>query len=138
MARRVFAARGGLALAAHMPTELVLTALKLRQPAPGLIIHVDRSSQYTSQTCRQRITKAGALVSYARPGNPYDNTQAEAGWSTLKTELLPHGGALASLEEARLEAAYYLDTYFNQDRRHFALGYNSPYQFKREPRTFPN
>lgn len=124
----------GWHLAAHMPTELVLTALEraltLRQPAPGLVIHADRGSQYTSHACSQRIEKAGALASYARPGNPYDNAQAEAGWSTLKTELLPVGAAFASLEEAQLEVAYYLDTYFNLDRRHSALGYRSPHQFE--------
>ena len=97
-------------LAAQMPTELVLKALEqvlaLRQPAPGLIVHTDRGSHYTSHACRQRI--ADALASY--------NAQAEAGWSTLKTELLPHDGTFANLEEARLEEAYYLDTYFNLDR----------------------
>jgi putative transposase len=120
----------------QMPTELVLTALEqaltLRQPTPGLIIHADRGSQYTSSACRARIEKAQALASYSRPGNPYDNAQAEAGWSTLKTELLPNGGAFASLEEARLEVAHYLDTYFNLDRRHSALGYRSPHQFERD------
>ncbi|WP_375433857.1 IS3 family transposase [uncultured Hymenobacter sp.] len=120
----------------QMPTELVLAALKqaltLRQPAPGLVIHADRGSQYTSAACRARIEKAQALASYSRPGNPYDNAQAEAGWSTLKTDLLPYGGAFASLEEARLEVAYYLDTYFNLDRRHSALGYRSPHQFERD------
>ncbi|MBC8082088.1 MAG: DDE-type integrase/transposase/recombinase [Hymenobacter sp.] len=67
------------------------------------IVHADRGSQYTRQACRQRIDQARALASFSRPGNSYDNTQAEAGWSTLKTELLPPGGAFASLEEARLE-----------------------------------
>ena len=61
----------------QMPTELVLRALEqaltLRQPAPGLIIHADRGSQYTSAACRARIDKAHALASYSRPGNPYDN-----------------------------------------------------------------
>ena len=117
-----------------MPTELVLTALEqaltLRQPALGLVVHADRGSQYTRQACRRRIEAAGAVASYARPGNPYDNAQAEAGWSTLKTELLPGGGAFASLEEARLEVADYLDTYFNLDRRHSALDYRSPHQFE--------
>ncbi|MBW3127714.1 integrase core domain-containing protein [Hymenobacter profundi] len=61
---------------------------------------------------------------------PYDNAQAEAGWSTLKTELLPLRAPFASLEEARLEVAYYLDTYFNLDRRHSALGYRLPHQFE--------
>ena len=70
-------------------------------------------------------------------GNPDDNalpgtTQVEAGWSTLKTELLPGGSPFASLEEARLEVAHYLDTYFNLDRRHSALNYRSPHQFEQE------
>ena len=92
-----------------MPTEFVLLALEqaltLRQPAPGLIVHADCGSQYTSATHRAR---------------------AGSGWSTLKTELLPHGTAFASIEEARLEVVHYLDTYINPDRRHSALGYRSP------------
>ena len=124
----------GWHLAAQMPTKLVLTALEqalpLRQPGPGLIVHADRGNQYTSVACRQRITQAGALPSYSRPGNPYDNAQAEAGWSTVKTGLLPPSTAFANLEEARLEVAHYLDTYFNLDRRHSALYYCSPHQFE--------
>lgn len=124
----------GWHLAAQMPTELVLLALEqalpLRQPAPGLIIHADRGSPYTSQACRARIDQAGALPSFSRPGNPYDNAPAEAGWSTLKTERLPGNAPFASLEEARLEIAWYLDVYFNLDRRHSALGYRSPHQFE--------
>ena len=126
----------GWHLAAQMPTELVLLALEqaltLRQPAPGLIVHADRGSQYTSAACRARVAQAGAVPSFSRPGNPYDNAQAESGWSTLKTELLPQGTAFASLEEARLEVAHYLDTYFNLDRRHSALGYRSPHQFEHD------
>ena len=129
----------GWHLAAQMPTDLVLHALEQaltrHQPAPGLIGHADRGSQYTSAACRARIAQAGALPSFSRPGNPYDNAQAEAGWSTLKTELLPQGTAFASLEEARLEVAHYLDTYFNLDRRHSALGYRSPHQFERDLKT---
>ena len=67
---------------------------------------LNRGSQYPSAACRARVALAGAVTSFSRPGNPYDNalpgtTQAEFGWS-LKTELLPHGTAFASLEEARL------------------------------------
>lgn len=42
------------------------------------------------------------------------------------------GGTFASLDEAWLEVANYLDTYFNLDRRHSALGYRSPHQFERD------
>ncbi len=70
------------------------------------------------------------MPSYSRPGNPYDNAQAEAGWSTLKTELLPGGSPFAALEEAQLEVAHYPDTDFNLNRRHAVLGYRSPHQFE--------
>ena len=75
------------------------------------------------------------MPSFSRPGNPYGNTWAEAGWSTLKTELLPCGIAFASLEEARLEVAHYLDTCFNLNRRHSALDYRSPHQFEHDLKT---
>jgi putative transposase len=51
---------------------------------------------------------------------------AEAGWSTPKTESLPHSSAFANLQKSRLETTYYLDTYFHLDRRHSTLGYRSP------------
>ena len=131
----------GWHLNAQMPAELVTTALEralaVRQPAPGLIIHADRGAQYTSATCRACIEQAKARPSYARVGNPYDNAQAEAGWSTLKTELLPARAAFADLEEARLEVAYYLDTYFNLDRRHSALDYQTPHQFEQNRQQPP-
>lgn len=82
-----------------MPTELVLTALEqaltLRQPALGLSIHADRSSQYTSHVCRQRIEDAGAVASYARLGNPYDNAQTEARGASSKRNCYPTEEPLA-------------------------------------------
>ena len=60
-----------------MPTEFVLLALEqaltLGQPVLGLIIHADRRSQYTSTACCARIDQAGALPSFSRPSNPYNN-----------------------------------------------------------------
>ena len=62
----------GWHLAAQMPTERVLLALEqaltLRQPAPGLIIHADRGSQYTSAACRARVAQVGAVPSPASAG----------------------------------------------------------------------
>ena len=48
----------------------------------------------------------------------------------IPAELLPYGSAFANCVEARLEVAYYLDTYFNLDRRYSALDYRSPHQFE--------
>lgn len=50
----------GWAMAPTMPVELVCTALQmaivLRQPAPGLIVHTDRGSQYASTPVRSIAT----------------------------------------------------------------------------------
>ena len=53
-----------------------------------------------------------------------------AGWSTLKTELLPRGACFADLEEARLELAEYLDHYYHTQRLHSALGYCTPLEIE--------
>lgn len=63
---------------------------------PSGRIH-DPGGRYTNHACRQRITDAGAVANYARSGNPTDNAQAEAGWSTLTTELLPGSGGLCQV-----------------------------------------
>ena len=64
----------GWHLAAQMPTELVLHALQqaltLRQPAPGLIVHADRGSQYTSTACRAHIAEGDTDV--AQKGGALD------------------------------------------------------------------
>ncbi|AMJ66031.1 hypothetical protein AXW84_11755 [Hymenobacter sp. PAMC 26628] len=111
-------------------TDLILTtfnrAVAVCQPPPGLLVHADRGSQYTSDAFTQLLNRTQAIASLSRPGNPYDNALAESGWSTLKTELLPRGACFADREEARLELAEYLDHYDNTQRLHSALGYCTP------------
>lgn len=115
-------------------TDLILTvfnrAVAICQPPPGLLVHADRGSQYTSDAFTALLDRTQAVASLSRPGNPYDNALAESGWSTLKTELLPRGACFANLEEARLELAEYLDHYYNTQRLHSALGYCTPLEIE--------
>ncbi len=115
-------------------TDLILTAFKravaVCQLPPGLLVHADRGSQYTSDAFTALLDRTQAIASLSRLGNPYDNALAESGWSTLKTELLPHGACSADLEEARLELAEYLDHYYNTQRLHSALGYCTPLEIE--------
>ena len=115
-------------------TDLILTAFNravaVCQPPPGLLVHTDRGSQYTSDAFTTLLDRTQAIASLSRPGNPYDNALAESGWSTLKTELLPRGACFADLAEARLELAEYLDHYYNTQRLHSALGYCTPLEIE--------
>lgn len=67
----------GPAMAPTMPAELVAAALQMaiqqRRPAPGLIHHSDRGSQYASDTYRALLTQYGMRGSMSRKGNCWDN-----------------------------------------------------------------
>ena len=118
----------------RMTDDLVIDALD-KALGSGLvakdaIIHSDRGSQYSSNGFRKLLSKHGLRQSMSGKGNCYDNAQAESFWSRLKTELL-EGGAFRSIEEARSEVFSYIEGYYNQVRRHSAIGYLSPAEFER-------
>ncbi len=123
----------GWKVSARMTDDLVIDALDkalLRgSVAVGAIIHTDRGSQYSSLDFRKLLTKHGLRQSMSGRGNCYDNAQAESFWARFKTELLD-GGAFRSLDEARSETFSYIEGYYNQSRRHSALGYKSPAEFE--------
>lgn len=57
----------GWAMAPTMPAELVCSALQMaitqRCPAPGLIVHSDRGSQYASEAHRTLLERHGLRAS---------------------------------------------------------------------------
>jgi transposase InsO family protein len=76
----------GWALAGHMRTELVTTALQMalisRQPAPGLVCHSDRGSQYTSAAYRDLLDQHGLRHSFGQPGTCWDSKN-DSRWQAL-------------------------------------------------------
>jgi putative transposase len=80
----------GWRLSPFIDTRLVLSALEMalttRRPEPGLIHHSDRGVQYASSEYIARLEEAGALISMAATGNPYENAKAESFFRTLKME----------------------------------------------------
>ena len=110
-----------------MPEDLVSKALRralaLRRPPADLLVHSDRSSQYTATRFKDLTAQNGALQSMSRRGNCYDNAlpgtaHAESFRSRFKAELLD-GGSFPGLAEAKLEISHHVACY-NADRRHSA------------------
>ena len=58
----------------------------LAVPSLGLIHHSDQGVQYASSEYVLRLERAGALISMAAVGNPYENTKVESFFRTLKME----------------------------------------------------
>ena len=102
----------------------------LRQPDEGLYFHSDRGSQYSSQAVRKPLSVIGANLSMSGVGNCYDNAQAKAFFSTLKTECFPDNQVFASRAQARREIFEYIEVYYNNQRLHSALGYQTPCRYE--------
>jgi putative transposase len=134
----------GMAMANHLRTELVEAALDMafqqRRPKAGLLHHSDRGSQYTSQSYRQRLAAQGVSLSMSRVGECRDNAPMESFWATLKRECAD--APFPTREVARTELFGYIMGFYNQQRRHSALGYLSPsayeQQLERNFNTLPN
>ena len=84
----------GWSLQSHMQVSLVKDALAMawwrRRPAPGLIFHSDRDSQYCSGEFQCAIKKWKMRSSMSRKGNCWDNAPTESFWGRLKTARI-HG-----------------------------------------------
>lgn len=123
----------GWSLQPHMESSLVKEALNkavLRhRPAAGLLHHSDRGVQYTSSAYQALLTKNGFTASMSRKGNCYDNAAMEAFWSTLKSELV-HQTVFNDAQDARRAIFEYIEIFYNRERLHSALGYQSPVDFE--------
>jgi len=122
----------GWALADHMRAELCLEALrnavKKHRPAQGLIHHSDQGSQYCSAAYIEELKKHGIVRSMSRKGNCWDNACAETFFSTIKSERIHHR-RYKHMEEARQDIFWYIESFYNRQRRHAALGYMTPASF---------
>lgn len=131
----------GWSCAPTMDTSLVLRALDnavvSRRPAPGLIHHSDRGSQYASEAYRARLAALGFVASMSRRGNCYDNAKTESFWSTLKLEWL-YRTKFATRAEVEPALFAYIDGWYNTRRLHSSLGYQTPLDFEKSlPTTNP-
>lgn len=123
----------GWAMAEHLRSELVVSALQMaqtqRQPGPGLLVHSDRGVQYASRETREFLEQQGWIASMSRTGNPYDNAWMESAIGKIKNEVLGRH-VPADHAAARQQLFVGIEGWYNQPRRHSALGYQSPVAFE--------
>lgn len=122
----------GWQLATHLRTDLVLDALEmangLRRPAPGLIAHTDRGSQYTSLRYTDRLDELAAAPSVGSKGDAYDNAMAEAWVASFKSELVD-GRRFPSFEHVEHETLHWIG-FYNDERLHEELGGLPPTEYE--------
>lgn len=123
----------GWAMSERIDTSLVLKALAmalLHRAEPGeFLFHSDRGVQYAATDYRTALAQAGLVASMSRKGNCYDNAFMESFWSTLKLELI-YRHQFNTRREARFLIFDYIETFYNRQRIHTALGCFSPVDFE--------
>ncbi len=128
----------GWSMTGHLRAELVVGALEMavwnRRPRAGVIHHSDHGCQYTSLLFGQHCEAVGIRCSMGSVGDCYDNAMAESFFATLECELLD-GRTFRTHLEARTALFDYIEVFYNRQRRHSALGYQSPDAFERRPPT---
>jgi putative transposase len=112
----------GWSIADHLRAELVADALQMatwrRRPTAGQpVAHSDHGSVYTSWLFGNRLRHAGILGSMGTIGDAYDNSVAEALFSSLQRELLDqhHWQTRHELAQTIFE---WIEIWHNPRRRH--------------------
>ena len=123
----------GWSMQPHMQASLVTDALRMawfrRQPAPGLVFHSDRGSQYCGHEFQDALKAYGMKSSMSRKGNCWDNAPTESLWGRLKVGRL-YGKTFATQRDAMDEIIDWL-TFYNHRRLHSTLDYVSPMRFEK-------
>lgn len=123
----------GWHLSRTIDTGLTLAALehaiRVRQPAPGLIHHSDQGVQYASSAYVAHLEHHGIQVSMSAAGNPYDNAKAESFFKTLKREEV-YLSDYQTFAEAQAQIGHFIDDVYNIKRLHSSLGYVPPVEFE--------
>ena len=122
----------GWAMAEHMRTELVSSALEatadLRGCVAGATFHSDRGAQYLSGDYRSLCKRLGVSQSAGRVATCFDNSAAEAFWSTLKRELV-HRYRFETRAHAKRAITAWINRY-NSTRLHSTIGYVPPVEWE--------
>lgn len=119
----------GWSMSERIDATLVCQALKSaywqRKPAPGLILHTDRGSQYASYAHQKLVAQYGFVMSMSRKANAWDNAPMESFFKTLKVERV-YQVRYRDRQQARLDIVDWVEGFYNRRRLHSSNQFQTP------------
>ena len=99
-----------------------------------LLIHTDQGSQYRAAAYRQLLEDHQIICSMSAKGCCWDNAVVESFFSTIKHEqgLDDDAKTLLSPQQLIRELAFWIDGYYNRERRHSTIAYLSPIDYEQQ------
>jgi putative transposase len=129
----------GWSMSSRMKAQMVCDALRMaiwqRRPDAGLIHHSDRGVQYASHEFRRLLDANGFKGSMSRKGDCWDNAVAESFFGSLKQERVQWRN-YQTRYEAQQDILDYISMFYNSQRLHSYLDYQSPNQYEKENAEF--
>jgi putative transposase len=110
--------------------DALLGAVAARRPKRGLVLHSDRGITYARESYRKLLAGYGIVQSMSRKANCWDNAPMESFFHSLKSESIK-GRTLKTRAQARNIVFNYIEIWYNTERLHSTLGYQSPAAYER-------
>ena len=113
----------------ELSVRAINLAVQLRQPLQPILFHTDQGVQYSSDAFREALTKHNITASMSRRGNCLDNAVTERFFRSLKSERVNYK-QYKTRAEGMADIADYIESFYNQKRRHSTLGNMSPVEYE--------
>lgn len=123
-------------LEAELALDALQMALDRRRPKGGVLHHTDRGVQYACGDYQKLLTKNGMTCSMSNKGDCWDNAVSESFFATLKSELI-ETKVWETREQVRAAVFEYVEVWYNRERLHSSLDYNSPAGYEELRTTNP-
>jgi putative transposase len=105
-------------------------AVRTRNIRPGLVFHSDQGVQYACEEVKELLRSHQIIQSMSGSGNCYDNALAESFFHSMKTEWI-YFEKYQTKGQASLSVFEYIESFYNRQRIHSSLGYQSPENYER-------
>ena len=113
----------------HLVKDALAMAVETRGSAAGVLLHSDQGIQYASPEYQHQLKRHGIVCSMSRKGNCWDNAPMESFYHSLKTEWVCFED-YKTRSEARSSLFNYIELFYNRQRRHSSLNYQSPMAYE--------
>lgn len=99
-----------------------------------LLIHTDQGSQYRATDYQDLLREKKIVCSMSAKGCCWDNAVVESFFSTLKLELDldDNRDTLISPQQLQRDLAFWIEGYYNRERRHSRIDYLSPIDYEQQ------
>lgn len=118
-------------MTAQLVCDALIMALFRRGFPKGVIVHSDRGAQYCSKVYRKLIRNHQLFGSMGKKGCCYDNAVIESFFHSLKVEAI-YPESVRNRNLTRNQLFEYMEVYYNQQRKHSAIGFQTPKQFENQ------